>query len=278
MYDESLLKAVKYFGSQRALARVLKVSQVSVNHWLNRNKKIPYVQALKIALYTEGNITIENLSDEEKDLTFLLKHSAFLKSAPVIYIPLEKIITDGKRCPIYKDIRKTSEVTSPIHLARPVLVDRNNRLIACECRLRVYKSVTSKVKVCRLDAESLVKNSANIDSLLKNFSISERVEVGLFIEKELGNRRGKRTDLELPQNSAEVKTGDETRRLATKVAGFGSHFTYSQAKEVIKHGLPELIKAMDDGLLAVSKAKQIASLPEEAQIIFIETMNQKVTK
>jgi len=276
MHDQSLFKAVQYFGSQKELADALNVSQQAVNHWLNRSKKIPYLQALKIALYTEGNIKMEELSDEEKELTFLLKHSAFLKGAPVVYLPLNEIIRGDKRCPIYQDFRAPPPAPLSDNLALPILVSSENKLIACECRLRSYKSVNSKVKVCRLNIEDMLKNISNIDALLKNFPMSERVEIGIFIESELGNRRGKRTDLKLPENFPEVKKNSETREIAAEISGFGNYRTYYQAKEVVKNGLPELIKAMDDGLLAVSKAGQIAVLPKEEQTILLININKRL--
>jgi DNA-binding transcriptional regulator YdaS (Cro superfamily) len=276
MYDESLLKAVQYFGSQRKLAVALNVTQPTVNHWINRSKKIPYLQALKISLYTNGNIRMEDLCDEEKELTFLLKHAAFLKGAPVAYLPLKEIIKGDKQCPIYRDFQETtaSIASAPVS-ERPVLVSSNNQLIACECRLRSYKSFNSKVKVFRLNTLEILKNGSNIDSLLCDFPMSERVEVGLFIEKELGNRRGKRTDLKLPDNYPEVVSNNETREWAAMIAGFGSEFSYRQAKEILKNGIPELIKSVDDGLLAISKGRQIVRLPEKEQYLFIAMMHQK---
>lgn len=52
-------------------------------------------------------------------------------------------------------------------------------------------------------------------------------------------------------NSPEVEEG-ETREIAAKKAGFGSEFSYRQAKTVTQKGTPELIAAMDKGNIAVS--------------------------
>ena len=95
---------------------------------------------------------------------------------------------------------------------------------------------------------------------LKSFTPSERVAIGLAVEAELGNRRGQRTDLasgELPVNSPEVNSpecsGKETREIAAEKAGFGSEFTYRQAKAVVQNASPELIEAMDSGAVACAK-------------------------
>lgn len=55
----------------------------------------------------------------------------------------------------------------------------------------------------------------------KDFTVSERVEIGKALEAELGNRNGKRP----PENFPEVRKGD-TRDLAAKAAGFGNGKTY----------------------------------------------------
>lgn len=100
----------------------------------------------------------------------------------------------------------------------------------------------------------------------KDFTVSERVEIGKAVEAELGKRQGQRTDLgndpgglleELPQNFAEVETG-ESREIAAKKAGFGNRETYRQAKTVTEKAEPELVAAMDSGQVAISTAAKLA--------------------
>jgi hypothetical protein len=57
--------------------------------------------------------------------------------------------------------------------------------------------------------------------LRKDFTPTERVAIAKAIEEEIGNRQGKRTDLELPVDRPEVP-GNETRAIAAGKAGFGS--------------------------------------------------------
>ena len=78
---------------------------------------------------------------------------------------------------------------------------------------------------------------------------SERVAIGLAVEAELSNRRGSnqyQVKGELPVNSPEA-AGKETREIAAQKAGFGSEFTYRQAKTVVQNASPELVEAMDNG-------------------------------
>lgn len=98
--------------------------------------------------------------------------------------------------------------------------------------------------------------------------MTELVAIMDAVEKEAGERQGKRTDLELPQNVAEVKkarTERETRTKSAKQAGFGNHETARQAKKVVKDGAPSLVAAVDAGEISVSAAAAISDLPEEEQ-------------
>jgi hypothetical protein len=60
----------------------------------------------------------------------------------------------------------------------------------------------------------------------------ERVAIAKAIEEEIGNRQGKRTDLELVGDCPQV-TADKTRAIAAEKAGFGSEVTYRRAKAVV---------------------------------------------
>lgn len=88
--------------------------------------------------------------------------------------------------------------------------------------------------------------------------------IGLALEQEVGERRGRRNTDNCPGFG-----GRETRDLAAKRAGFGNAETYRQAKTVVTSGAPELIEAMDDGRVAISTAAAIATAPkhEQAEIV-----------
>lgn len=79
MHDVGLLKAIRHFGSQAILANALGTSQQSVNHWLNREKQVPYIQALKIALLSDGTITLHELAPHETALNVFFQPVVNLK-------------------------------------------------------------------------------------------------------------------------------------------------------------------------------------------------------
>ncbi len=61
MDQSGLFKAIKYFGSQHKLAQAIGVTQQAVNHWLNRGQKIPFLQAARIVVVSEGYINFHDL-------------------------------------------------------------------------------------------------------------------------------------------------------------------------------------------------------------------------
>lgn len=60
-----LLKAIKIFRSQRALAEALGVKQQAISNWLNLISKIPYSQVIKIVCLTKGAVRAEELAPSE---------------------------------------------------------------------------------------------------------------------------------------------------------------------------------------------------------------------
>jgi DNA primase large subunit len=60
---------------------------------------------------------------------------------------------------------------------------------------------------------------------------TERVAIAKAIEEEIGNRQGKRTDLELRIPVSEVQS-KRTRDIAAEKSGFGSEVTYRRAKAI----------------------------------------------
>lgn len=66
MLQNGLYKAIRYFGSQQALAEAVGVTQQTVSHWVNRTSGIPYRQVLKIVFVTHGYVTAQELAPQEE--------------------------------------------------------------------------------------------------------------------------------------------------------------------------------------------------------------------
>ncbi len=143
----------------------------------------------------------------------------------------------------------------------PIGVDRGHNLIFGQRRLEAHKALgLENIKARMITVPSLLQAEEAENNLRKDFTTSERVAIAAAIKAELGTRQGQRTDLvqgELPENIPEV-TGQETRQIIAKKAGFGNETTLRQATIVVEKGDPELIAAMDRGDIAISTAAKLA--------------------
>lgn len=71
-HQAALLKAIRYFGSQQALTKVIQTSQQQVNYWLNTSKAIPYEYVLKIHAATQGQISRYELAPQQQELNAIV--------------------------------------------------------------------------------------------------------------------------------------------------------------------------------------------------------------
>lgn len=110
---------------------------------------------------------------------------------------------------------------------------------------------------------------------ISHLSISEQVVIGCRIEHDLVKKRG-RSEKEYVHNYAHLYHGKRSRDIAAEKSGFGSHFTYDQAKKVMKTGIPDLITAMDAGVISISTAAVIASLSPEEQSQIISKSEKEI--
>lgn len=108
----------------------------------------------------------------------------------------------------------------------------------------------------RLRCREFFKNKAT--KKMCDGKISERVAIGVMLEKENNNYR---------PGSDERKTLD---RIAEQV-GFNSKDTYLRAKNVVRFGIFKLVEAMDSGAYTINKAFGVAQLSPEEQEAFLLT-------
>lgn len=174
------------------------------------------------------------------------------------------------------DIGLLAESIQQIGLLQPIGIDQNYRLVFGERRYRAFEKLgreTIPARIVRVDSLLQAEHAEN--EIRKDFTASERVAIAKAVEEEIGNRRGRRTDLkvqglgdllptELPENFPEV-SGKETRQIAAEKAGFGNETTYRQAKRVTEEATPELIDAMDQGEIAISTAAILTKATPEEQ-------------
>lgn len=173
----------------------------------------------------------------------------------------------------FGDIPALAESIKALGLLQPIGIDSGYRLVFGERRLRAFK---------HLGREEIPARFVNLDSLLsgeyaenefrKDFTVSERVEIGKALEGELSKRHGgdRRSDQGGKNSTLPDAPEGKTRDLAAKAAGFGNGKTYEQAKTVVEKAAPELVAAMDEGKVSVSAAAALSDLPKEEQAVVVQ--------
>ena len=274
MRQTGLTRALQYFRSQKDMAKALGVSQQTINHWLNRDEKIPALRAMQLFVHTKGAIPLQELTTESGLLHKLLEQAHVYLNFPAVSMPIEAIRGQDFVCPNYKE--EDGSRLDDARLSLPLLVDTNKLLIACTCRLQANRWLGRKtVFVNTINLREVIQGKLSLAPLINAFPISERVMIGLAIERELGSRQGKRKDLQLLDNYPEVSKGEWSRKIASKIAGFNSDFSYRQAKQVVQHGSSQLIQCMDKKWLSLHKASHMAHLPEKEQHTLLNTFYKK---
>ena len=180
MRQTGLVKAIQYFRSQKDMAKALGVSQQTINHWLNRDEKIPALRAMQLFVHTRGAIPLQELTTESGSLHKLLEQAHFYVNFPAVPMPIEAIRGQDFICPKYKE--EDGNRLDDACLSLPLLVDANKLLIACTCRLQAHvQSGRKSVFVNVLNLREAIQQKLSLAPLIHAFPISERVMIGLAV-------------------------------------------------------------------------------------------------
>lgn len=188
-------------------------------------------------------------------------------SESIIDVAINLVESKGRVRKDFGDIPALARSIEDIGLLQPIGIDSGYRLVFGERRLRAFAHLGRDTIPARfVNLDSLLKGEYAENELRKDFTPSERVEIGRALEGELQGRQL----ANLKQNATEVENFPpretpvgKTRDLAAKAAGFGNGKTYEQAKAVVDSGVPELVDAMDAGRASVSAAATLTALPPE---------------
>lgn len=271
-----LHKAIKYFGSQENFAKVLGVSRSTIGHWLNGVRNLPDFYVVSIFSLTKGTIPLSELSHSHQRIYQLAESLITFSNTPAIQVLIKEIEINNVYCPIYKDCEDLLACFNPQNLYQPIFIDEQNKLITCECRLRANILLGKKyIHAHPLNLSEIIEGDSSLVALIKTLPVSEKVAIGMAIERELGNRQGKKNSLTLVDKYPQVSIGLKTRAIAAKAAGFNSDFIYRQAKIVIAHGTPELVQMMDNEGCAPSRASQVAGLSRDEQYQYVLKLNNQ---
>jgi DNA-binding transcriptional regulator YdaS (Cro superfamily) len=121
--------------------------------------------------------------------------------------------------------------------------------------------LATKGKVSRFDLAPYARFKTSIElPQIPKISLTEKVSIGIALEKSLGNRNGRRCDL-----APSKMLNGRTDVIAAKHAGFGNHISYRQAKKIVTKGIYKLSEAIDEKLISISVGSIIAELSPEQQ-------------
>lgn len=184
----------------------------------------------------------------------------------VIDVRIDLISARGRFRRDFGDIPGLAHSIDEIGLLQPIGIDSGYRLVFGERRMRAFLHLGRETIPARfVNLDSLLKGEFAENEFRKDFTVSERVEIGKALEAELREQADRRMKAGTTSPVENFPEGSRTRDLAAKAAGFGNGKTYEQAKAVIERGAPELVEAMDAGRVSVSAAAAVAELPKTEQ-------------
>jgi DNA-binding transcriptional regulator YdaS (Cro superfamily) len=109
----------------------------------------------------------------------------------------------------------------------------------------------------------------------KKLKISEKVKQGMKLEKQIGKRQGKRTDLKLEDNN-QLTSGKKTREFVAQRVGFKSDRHYRRAKKIVFAGCKELVAAIDEKYIALNVGEFLVNLSHQDQRHFLRLPKKEI--
>lgn len=180
----------------------------------------------------------------------------------LIDVPCAQILIGDRHRKDMGDLEGLAASIASVGLLHPPVIAEDGRLICGERRVLAMRDVLGypTIPALVLQVSSIVAGEYAENEIRKNFTPSERVEIGKALEAQLGERRGRDNREYIP----ELK-GRRTTEVAAEKAGFGNRRTYDEAKRVVDRGAPELVEAMDSGDISIQAAAVIATEPQDRQ-------------
>jgi hypothetical protein len=202
-------------------------------------------------------------------------------------VPIDSVVVGVRYRKEMGDLAALAESIATEGLLQPLAVTETLELVAGERRLRACESLGWKeIPVHEVSVTSIVAGEYAENIVRKDFTASERLHLADAIKTTIGDRQGQRTDVgakkqlpadipqvakaRLPGNLPEVSRGTETRVIAAKLAGFSSETIMRDARDVVEQGAPELVEAMDAGVVPISVAHELLALAPEAQVTAVK--------
>ncbi len=209
-------------------------------------------------------------------------------SLSIVEVPCDAIYVGERHRRDLGDLEALAASIATEGLLQPIGITEDYFLVFGERRLRAFQDVLRRdvIPARVVEVRSITAGEYAENELRKDFTPSERVAIGRALEAEIGDRQGRRTDIqdgfasdavspdenvgdyptsELVENFPQVEPGAKTRDIVAKASGFGNARTYEQAKRVVERAVDEVIAQMDSENLSVNAAALIADQPPDRQ-------------
>lgn len=263
----ALLKAIEIIGSRKKLAKAIGTTTDAINAWLNRGVHVPLEYAFEIERVTGKRIKWVKIAPHLEH--FSKRWSSFPAAYPYFYI--QSVHVSLSRIIHAPYIQKSSDKIKTLieniqyhGLQNPICIDTENHLIFGKKRVQAYKILGKKTILSwRLSLSDLLAHQYSAIQLHQIFKLSERIAIGLAIEKHLCKRQRQKNSY--IDQKIFFKTPGRTDELIARLLSFGNRQSYLQAKKVYLQGIPALIKVVDARHISVSTAAALACLPEKQQ-------------
>jgi DNA-binding transcriptional regulator YdaS (Cro superfamily) len=258
--------AIDYCGGEKQLAKLLGVHRTTVNRWSNYpEQNFPYNIGLLLEQITR--IPVAKLKPYETKVNNYLQHRNIDHNFILQDLLINKIvILDVKYLPYPQPDRK-------------IIVDSEFNLISGLIELQeLTKTNTQQTNVIILDLKKLLQKLSVIDQINYQFTVMEKIAIGVHANRLLGSRQGQRNDLKskklceqpnyeklLSLRSPGSQVVGKTDEFIAKFLGLGSQRNYHRFKKVYFNGCQELITALEQRIIYITDAANIAKLPKDQQ-------------
>jgi DNA-binding transcriptional regulator YdaS (Cro superfamily) len=259
--SEALLAARKILGSGKNLAKAIGVRPDVLNAWITRDVRVAMEHAIGIELATQGAVRWAAVSPHLNRLSdFVVIHHIHFQAT---LISLSKLTALNPAIYTTQAVRKLAQDIQQQELQRPIAVDTDHHIIFGTKRLQAYHYLgKKKILSWQLSLPDLLQRTYSPMRIVQLFQVSERIAIGLALEKLVGERRGRKCRF---VKKGPFEQDKRTNEMISEKLGFGSRERYTQAKKVYLQGIPDLISRMDAEDLPISTAAAIAKLPVEQQ-------------
>jgi DNA-binding transcriptional regulator YdaS (Cro superfamily) len=262
VHQKGLLKAIRYFGSETALAKAINASQQQVSYWLNTSKKINYEYVLKIEAITEGYVTRYDLAPNQQ-LNRVVDQLVRVSLQPCKTMAIDIALTKHLLPPFMTKTRNKYKLPS-----RPLLLDTQHQPIFYLAQIYPYQHLMENKILARIiDLELLQRTPYAALLFSENLLLSECIALNETLLK----RFNKKPEAPYARKAACCSNSPSKKsRVVPFFQWLGIHNEeiYNSAKSVLEKRFVPLIAAMDQGLIEPDEAACITSSSIKKQLHF----------